>query len=145
MAERLAHPDPANPRLAPLRDAYAATSPDGIDHWPDFHRKVSTLGATQPDRTVDELTALACPTLVIAADDDVVDLHHVVDLYHALPDARLAIVPHASHLLHHEAPSTVAMLIRRFLDGSEPDRIMPMGLHLSGRVDDGRPVSTRRP
>lgn len=126
MVERLAHPDPDSPRLAPMREAYARTSPDGPDHWPSFHRKVSTMGATSPVLDPVELRAVTTPTLVVAADDDVVDLHHVVDLYEALPDARLAILPHTSHLLHHEAPDAVVGLVRRFLDGDEPLRRMPM-------------------
>ena len=126
MAERLAHPDPTNPRLAPIREAYAAVSPDGDDHWPVFHRKVSELGATQPTRDVTELAAIVCPTMIIAADDDAIDLHHIVDRYQQIRDARLAIIPHTSHLLHHEAPDTVAGIIRHFLDDDEPHRMMPM-------------------
>ncbi len=126
MAERLAHPDPDNPRLAPIRNAYAAASPDGDEHWPIIHRKVSELGATQPARDISELAAIVCPTMIIAADDDAVDLHHIVDQYHEIRDARLAIIPHTSHLLHHEAPDTVAGIVRRFLDGDERSRMMPM-------------------
>ena len=135
MAERLAHPDPANPRLAPIREAYAAVSPDGDEHWPVFHRKVSELGATQPTRDVTELAAIACPTIIIAADDDAIDLHHIVDQYQQIRDARLAIIPHASHLLHHEAPDTVAGIVRHFLDGDEPPRMMPMRPPVATPVD----------
>lgn len=126
MAERLANPDPDSHRLAPMREAYARTSPDGADHWPSFHRKVSTMGATSPALDPAVLRAVTAPVLVVAADDDVVDLHHVVDLYEALPDGRLAILPHTSHLLHHEAPGALVELVRRFLAGDEPPRLMPM-------------------
>jgi len=126
MAERLANPDPHNPRLAPIRAAHAERSPDGPDHWPVVHRKVSAMGATSPALDPAVLGAVTAPALVVAADDDVVDLHHVVAVYEALPDARLAIVPHTTHLLHHEVPAVVVDLVRRFLAGDEPPRLMPM-------------------
>ena len=126
MADRLAHPEPDNPRLASIREAYGAASPDGPEHWPTFHRKVSRLGATQPSGDVRALASIPRPTLIIAADDDVVDLHHIVDQFGSIPDARLAIIPGTSHLLHHEVPDIIAALARRFLDPDEPARLMPV-------------------
>src|SRR5690606_22272270 len=61
MAERLANPDPDSPRLAPMREAYARTSPDGADHWSSFHRKVSTMGATSPALDPAVLGAVTAP------------------------------------------------------------------------------------
>ncbi len=64
--------------------------------------------------------------LVIVADDDVVDHHNTVTLFEALADGQLAIVPGTSHLLPHEKPDNLLALVQRFLNGDEPQWIMPM-------------------
>jgi pimeloyl-ACP methyl ester carboxylesterase len=50
-----------------------------------------------------DLAAFDRPALVIVGDDDFVDLRHAVEIYEPLPDAALAVLPAASHLLLQEA------------------------------------------
>ena len=50
-----------------------------------------------PTLTTDDLKAIRCRTLVMLGDDDEVTLEHAIDLYRALPDGELAIIPGASH------------------------------------------------
>jgi pimeloyl-ACP methyl ester carboxylesterase len=126
MTERLRHPDPENPHLQPMRDEHAALSPDGAGHWPVFHAKVSEMGATGPTLTPQDLSAIDRPVLVVVGDDDVVDHHHTIELYEALADGQLAIVPGASHLLPTEQPQQLLALVQRFIDGGPPQRMMPM-------------------
>lgn len=126
MAERLRHPDPDNPHLQPMRDEHAALSPDGAGHWPVFHAKVSEMGITGPTMTVQDVSAIDRPVLVVVGDDDVVDHHHTIELYQALPDGQLAIVPGASHLLPIEQPEQLLALVQRFIDGEPAQRLMPM-------------------
>lgn len=124
--ERLAHPDPDAPALEPMRRAYAEASPDGADHWPTFHRKVSAMGRRGPGLGVEDLRRIRCPTLVVAADDDVVQLEHTIELRDAIPDAQLAIVPGTSHLLGHERPDLLAAIVVEFLRAPVAKRIMPI-------------------
>ncbi|GAA2379041.1 alpha/beta hydrolase [Dactylosporangium salmoneum] len=116
---------------APLPPAvvarYAEVSPDGPDHLPVIQAKLAESIATEPGLTPSDLARIACPTLVVAADDDLVTLEHTAALYGALPDARLAILPGTSHLLLLEAPDRVTTLVRDFLTGGfATSRLMPI-------------------
>ena len=103
-----------------LSGPYGAASPDGGDHWPVVVAKGMTLFDEEPTFTVEQLSHISTPTLVVAADDDLFPLEHTVSLYDALPAAQLAIVPGASHLLVIEQPARLTELINNFL--SSPDR-----------------------
>ncbi|MGI5205439.1 alpha/beta fold hydrolase [Spirillospora sp. CA-108201] len=95
-------------------DAYAEVSPDGCDHFPVVIGKIAHAAATEPGLDPAELGAVTTRTLVLAGDDDLVTLDHTVALYRALPDAELAVLPNASHLLLTEHAEAVrAMESRR--------------------------------
>jgi pimeloyl-ACP methyl ester carboxylesterase len=84
------------------------------------------MGFAGPGIDVDDLGALERPVLVVAGDDDVVDHHHTVEIFEALPDARLAIIPGTSHVLAHERPEALVALVDDFLHGDPPRRSLPM-------------------
>ena len=126
MLERLRHPDPDNPRLRAIREAHDAIAPDSPGRWRDVYTKVCEMGSTGPTFDVSQLHTILQPVLVVAGDDDVVDHHHTVTLFEALPHAQLAIVPGTSHLLPHEQPDELAALVQRFFDGEPRQRLMPM-------------------
>lgn len=111
---------------APLLQAYAEVSPDGAGHFPVIIEKIAA--AAQQGRRLDltDLVRLTRPVLVVSADDDFVTLEHTVALYHALPDAALAVVPSASHLLLHEHPDRVAAMVGDFLADALPARLLPV-------------------
>jgi pimeloyl-ACP methyl ester carboxylesterase len=116
-----------DPTLAYLGSLYAAVSPDGAEHWPVVWRKTVTMYTSEPSLNVDDLTHVATPTLVLAADDDVVLLSHTVEMYLALPEAQLAIIPGASHLAPMEQPHLVNQVITSFLkQKGPPETIMPV-------------------
>lgn len=97
-----------------LADAYGEVSPDGPEHWPDVVRKARDLHHRQPDLTVGQLRALEIPVLILAGDDDQMQWPHLLEMYEALPNAALAVVPRATHGLIVEKPALVADLIRDF-------------------------------
>ncbi len=99
---------------------YASRSPDGLDHARVVAEKSLRLFADEPTITVEELAGLATPTLLVSGDDDSTRLEHTVELYRAIPQAQLAVVPGASHAVLKEYPSETATLIRRFLEGPVP-------------------------
>src|SRR5262249_51821332 len=82
-----------HPSMEMFRGLYAASSPDGPDHWPVVFEKFQQMAMTQPDITNAELAAIKVPTLILASDDDLVTLEHTVELFRAIPGAELAIVP----------------------------------------------------
>jgi len=106
---------------------YVARSPDGADHFDIVMQKAFTLFATEPTMTVDDLRDIAAPTLVLVGDDDMIDLRHTRELYEALPDAQLAVVPGTSHAVPFEKPAETARLIEEFLAGAgTPQTLMPV-------------------
>jgi len=140
MVERLRHPNPDNPALAPMCDEYDRLSPDGPGHWATFHRKVSNMGATGPSMTRADLQQIDQPVLVVVGDDDVVDLHHTVELFEHLSDAQLAVLPASSHLLPVEHPEDLLRLVTTFVDAEPFKRLMPMRSLKPDR--HGRPVGS---
>ncbi|MFI6870926.1 alpha/beta fold hydrolase [Nocardia sp. NPDC050406] len=94
---------------------YGEVSPHGEDHYPVLVAKLLDMGRTQPTLNPDDLRALTPRTLVVAGDDDAVALEHTIELYRAVPDSELAVVPGTSHLLVMEKPETVYPLISDFL------------------------------
>ncbi len=61
-------------------DRYAATSPDGAAHFPVFAERMLRMWCEEPTMQASDLTAIATPTLVIAADDDAMTREHTVAL-----------------------------------------------------------------
>ncbi len=113
---------------------YARLSPDGAGHWPVVAAKGRRLALEEPTFTIDDVSVIAVPTLVLAADDDKMSIEHTAALYRALPNAQLAIVPNTSHAIAFEKPALVAQLISDFVE--QPDRapaVMPALRHRAER------------
>lgn len=106
--------------------AYAEVSPDGADHLPVVIAKIAQSVAQEPGLTVADLGAVACPTLVMVGDDDIVTLEHTLALYRGLRNAQLAIVPAASHLLLLEKPELCTRLVTDFLTTDSTATMMPI-------------------
>jgi pimeloyl-ACP methyl ester carboxylesterase len=67
-----------------------------------------------------DLARIAVPTLVMVGDDDITTFEHTIDLYEAIPDAQLAVIPGASHLVPVEKADLVNQLVIDFLAASGP-------------------------
>jgi pimeloyl-ACP methyl ester carboxylesterase len=95
-------------------EAYRAVAPDP-DHFPAFAAKLGAFVNSLPGWSDDELRELQGPTLVLIGDDDFVRVEHAAHMQEVLPDARLAVVPGATHVsLLHET-DVVLPILRRFL------------------------------
>ncbi|MFD3980645.1 alpha/beta fold hydrolase [Streptomyces griseus] len=117
---------PAAPDLAFFRELYERASPDGAGHWPVVAEKVIDMWRTQPTLTTRDLARVEAPTLVMVGDDDMVTLEHTTALYRALPDAELAVVPGASHLVPLEKAALVDRLILDHLAQETVETMMPI-------------------
>ncbi|MFF8555634.1 alpha/beta fold hydrolase [Streptomyces sp. NPDC015501] len=117
---------PEGPDLAFFREMYEPVTPDGADHWPVVAAKVIDMWRTQPTLTTEDLAGVRASTLVMAGDDDLMTLEHTIALYRAIPDAELAIVPGASHLVPLEKPELVNRLILDHLAQEEVETMMPV-------------------
>ncbi len=98
-----------------LGPAYGEVSPDGIDHFTVVATKIGDMAAVEPDLQASELAQVTQRTLVMFSDDDLVTLTHSVEMYDALPDAELAVVPGTSHFLTQEKPHLVNAIVLDFL------------------------------
>lgn len=117
---------PEGPDVAFFREMYEPVTPDGADHWPVVAAKVIDMWRTQPTLTTEDLAGVRASTLVMAGDDDLMTLEHTIALYRAIPDAELAIVPGASHLVPLEKPELVNRLILDHLAQEEVETMMPV-------------------
>jgi pimeloyl-ACP methyl ester carboxylesterase len=112
--------------VAMFRDAYAAHSPDGPDHWPVVFEKIASMMASEPHIDPAELGRIASPTLVVVGDDDMVSLEHAASLYRAVPGAELAVVPGTSHALPMEKPALFNEMVLDFLEHDPVPTMWPL-------------------
>ncbi|TFH13463.1 MAG: alpha/beta hydrolase [Acidimicrobiales bacterium] len=100
--------------------AFAELSPDGPDHCAIVSAKTYNMFGIEPQLTVEDLTMVPIPVLLMAGDDDIIPLRHTAEFFAGLPEAQLAIVPGASHALPLEHPPEVVGLIERILRSEIP-------------------------
>jgi pimeloyl-ACP methyl ester carboxylesterase len=75
---------------------------------------------------VAELAKVTCRSLVMFSDDDLVTPQHMIDMYAALPNAELAIVPGTSHFLTQEKPDLVNQIVVDFLTKDPVPTVAPI-------------------
>jgi pimeloyl-ACP methyl ester carboxylesterase len=132
-----------DPELEFPRSEYGSISPDGPEHWPVVFEKLKRMVLTEPTVDPANLRSITAPTLVVAADDDIVRLEHTIELYRSVPDAQLAIVPGASHMVPLQRPGFLSGLVLYFLRNDPTTTLMPIRrrAHGPGQGHAGRPVS----
>jgi pimeloyl-ACP methyl ester carboxylesterase len=112
--------------VAFLGPAYGEVSPDGEGHFPVVAAKIAELMRNEPHVDIAELARISARSLVMFADDDLMTLEHAVDMFDALPDAELAIVPGTSHFLTQEKPHLVNALVLDFLTNDPVATVAPV-------------------
>jgi pimeloyl-ACP methyl ester carboxylesterase len=101
------------------RAEFVERSPDSPESLDLIIHKAYEVWATEPNITSEELARITCPVLVLNGDDEPFSPHHGVDLYQALPNARLAIIPGSPHATHKVKPHLFLPIIRDFYDHPE--------------------------
>ena len=109
-----------------LAPAYGEVSPDGIDHFRVVATKIGEMAAVEPRLEASELAAVTQRCLVVFSDDDLVTLAHMVEMFDALPNAELAIVPGTSHFLTQEKPHLVNAILVDFLTNEPVPTVAPI-------------------
>jgi pimeloyl-ACP methyl ester carboxylesterase len=97
------------------REKYAALSPDAPESLDKKIKKMVKIWNSEPTMTKKDLKKIKCPALVIAGDDDMVSLEHTQEIFEYIKNARLAIIPGASHSIHKDQPKLLNITIRTFL------------------------------
>lgn len=94
---------------------WLSRSPDPIEVAIATIKKAFKIWGEEPYMTIEDLGKITCPTLVLSGDDEPHSNHHTVELYEALQDGRLAIIPGASHyVLKEKNELAVATIIDFF-------------------------------
>ncbi|GLF99193.1 alpha/beta fold hydrolase [Streptomyces yaizuensis] len=109
-----------------LGPAYGEVSPDGEEHFTVVATKIGEMAAKEPDLEAGDLAKVTARTLVMFADDDLVTLAHMTEMFQALPEAELAIVPGTSHFLTQEKPELVNRLVVDFLTREPVPTVAPI-------------------
>lgn len=102
------------------RQEHAARSPDAPEALDSKIKRMWGIWTSEPALSMDDLSEIKCPTLVIAGDDENFSFAHITSLYEALPLGQLAIVPGTSHFLVKEKPELAQAIIKGFLCNLEP-------------------------
>lgn len=93
---------------------YVRLAPDP-SHYVAAMNKILAMWRTQPDYTAAQLAKIRAKALIVAGEHDLVRPEHTRSLAHAIPGARLWIVPGASHSAMLEQPDLVNRTVLDFL------------------------------
>ena len=74
------------------------------------------LLGNQPHIPLADLNNIQIPTLVMAADRDVIRDEHTLRIFHAIPKSQLAIFPGATHVLADQDPARFNRTVLDFFD-----------------------------
>jgi len=99
--------------IGSMMDAIPAATRD----TPQGRRELKVTGMMLKEPNIDfkALEAITAPTLILAADHDVIRDEHTVDIFHHIPNGQLAIFPNATHMIPFDDPATFNATVERFL------------------------------
>jgi pimeloyl-ACP methyl ester carboxylesterase len=55
------------------------------------------MWSVEPDYTLQQMASVKAPTLVIVGDRDLITAEHCVEMFRAISDAQLCVLPNAGH------------------------------------------------
>jgi pimeloyl-ACP methyl ester carboxylesterase len=108
-----------------IAELYKAVSPDGPDHFSAVFDKLHAMWLAPTGIEVSDLTRIAAPTLVLAADDGAVTAAHAGEIIASLSDAQLAVLPGTTHGLLMEKPHLANRLLLDFLADEQAPKLFP--------------------
>jgi len=109
--------DAFSPEVLALIKTMMAEVPPAVRDTPDGRRSLKVMGMMLVEPNIDPkaLEGITAPTLVLAADHDVIRDEHTIDIYHHVPNSQLAIFPNATHMIPYDDPATFNATVERFL------------------------------
>jgi pimeloyl-ACP methyl ester carboxylesterase len=109
--------DAFSPDVLALINTMMAEVPAAARETPEGKRalKVTGMMLVEPHIDVKALETITAPTLVLAADHDVIRDEHTIDIFHHIPNSQLAIFPNATHMIPYDYPATFNATVERFL------------------------------
>ena len=80
----------------------------------EIKQKAFKVWATEPKLKLAKLKKIKCPVLVLAGDDEPFNSKMTFEMYEAIPNGRLAVIPGASHAVVHEKTKLMQEVIKDF-------------------------------
>lgn len=80
----------------------------------EIKAKAFKVWATEPKLKLSKLKKIKCPVLVLAGDDEPFTSKMTFEMYEAIPNGRLAVIPGASHGVVHEKTRLMQEVIKDF-------------------------------
>ena len=111
---------PADADWAESRAAYEKVAPDPR-HFDVFAMKWRDFYISAPDWSNSQLGAIRAHVLVMIGDNDGVRLEHAQEMRHAIPHARLAVLPGTGHYTLLSRPEWVVSMLEDFLAAPMPN------------------------
>jgi pimeloyl-ACP methyl ester carboxylesterase len=100
-----------------LRDRITAQLAHSRDPKPlQLQLQLLDLLGNQPHIPLGDLAKIQIPTLVMAADRDVIRDEHTLSMFHAIPKSQLAIFPGATHMIPAQDPARFNRTVIDFFD-----------------------------
>jgi pimeloyl-ACP methyl ester carboxylesterase len=109
---------PADQFFPDSHKVYEQISPDGPDHWGVVIEKIKDTWLTAVYIEVAELTKINAPTLVVAGDHDFISAEETLEIFHAIPQAQLCILPGTDHFTFQHAAAWLNPIILAFLNAA---------------------------
>jgi pimeloyl-ACP methyl ester carboxylesterase len=96
---------------------YARLSPTP-DEFDAFVEQISQMWASQPNYSKEQLQAIPVRTVIFSGEhDEAIKLEHTQEMAELIPNARLEIMPDASHFAMWQQPDAFNASVLDFLDG----------------------------
>jgi pimeloyl-ACP methyl ester carboxylesterase len=83
--------------------------------------KIKGLVANAKDMTPDDLKTIKAPVLVMIGDADIVKPEHAVELFRAIPNAKLGILPVSDHFAFMQRSDWIVAMTKAFLEAPMPE------------------------
>jgi pimeloyl-ACP methyl ester carboxylesterase len=92
--------------------------PDSVKSTPEGARQLKVMGMTvnEPNVAPARLGEVAVPSLVMAADNDLIRAEHTLEIFNNLRLGQLVIFPDATHMVPFDDPATFNAVVQRFFE-----------------------------
>lgn len=114
--------------MKPFKKKYIAGEPGAEREF-----KLQRLMAYHPHISADELKNIKSPVLLISADRDLIRLSHIIEIFEAIPNSNLCVLPGSTHFAIRQNHVVFNETLYRFF--TEPF-IMPTSIEYLEKIFD---------
>lgn len=106
--------------LADTRQELAKSEADDPDSFNTKLLRMWMISPTASELSLDAIRQIRKPVLVLVGDHDVIRHSHTLQLFEALPEGQLCVLPGTGHSTFNARPAWVNPIVLSFLDSDEP-------------------------